>query len=533
MGSKAPGPSDRVAVDDATNMIYIANQVDNAAFAIDRNHARRPQTDPGQPASIDHARLAKVHRSKDRSTIMCRLRITTAKLAACLGACALVTTFGAGQARAAGASRPAFALIDLGTLGGPQSAVSNFPVPFSAPDGAFVGTADTPASDPYGANQNPSLSGDPFVQHTFVRRDGKITDLGALGAQPATNSSWPASVNARGDLAGVSDTGKTDPLVGYAQAHAALWKHGRITDLGTLGGNESVAFWLNNRDQVVGAAANTISDPVSAFGYGTQTRAFLWEHGTMRDLGTLGGPDAAAFFVNNAGQAAGTSYTDSIVQPATGTPTNHPFLWEDGRMHDLGTLGGTSAGVSDLNDRGQVVGQSNLNGDSAFHPFLWTGRSLSDLGTLGGDLGGANWINVRGQVVGWADTPVHLTPPLGEPGDQLYQAFLWDNGTMTNLGTAPGDKCSVANSINNRGQVVGNAGKCHGAIDAFLSENGKTVNLNSLIAPSPLHLKEALSIDDRGEIMGIGVLPNGNRHQYVLIPRPESDRINVAQSATP
>jgi probable HAF family extracellular repeat protein len=99
------------------------------------------------------------------------------------------------------------------------------------------------------------------------------------------------------------------------------------------------------------------------------------------------------------------------------------------------------------------------------------------------------------------------------------RAFEWSNGVLTDLGTAPGDKCSTAYGINDRGQVVGNAGVCHGAVDAFLSQNGSTVNLNSLIAPSPLHLKEALSINNRGEIMGIGVLSNGDQHQYVLIPR--------------
>jgi probable HAF family extracellular repeat protein len=414
-----------------------------------------------------------------------------------------------------------YALVDLGTLGGPQSDVGNAPIPFSSRSGAFAGTADTTISDPFAANDGPFFSGDPYVQHTFIWRAGRLTDLGALGPQPADDSSWPASINTRGDLAGASDDGTIDPLVGYEEARAVLWKDGRIVDLGTLGGNESVAFWLDNRDQVVGAAANSIPDAVSMFGFGTQTRAFLWEHGRMQDLGTLGGPDAAAFFVNDAGQVSGVAYTNSTVDTATGSPTTHPFLWQNGDMQDLGTLGGTSAAVNSLNDDGEVVGQSNLAGDVTFHPFLWNGRSLSDLGTFGGDLGSANWIDRAGQVVGWADTAEPLTPPLGEPGDQLYQAFLWQNGVMANLGTAPGDKCSVANSVNNRGQVVGNAGICHGAVDAFLSENGNTMNLNSLIAPSSMHLKEAISINDRGEISGIGVLPNGNQHAYILIPQTE------------
>jgi uncharacterized membrane protein len=110
----------------------------------------------------------------------------------------------------------------------------------------------------------------------------------------------------------------------------------------------------------------------------------------------------------------------------------------------------------------------------------------------------------------------------------VYQAFVWDHGVMTDLGTVPGDKCSVANSINNHGHVVGNAGHCHGSVDAdaFLSEHGSTINLNSLIAPSALHLQQAIAINRRGEIIGLGVVPNGKQHAYVLIPRtePAADR---------
>jgi len=75
-------------------------------------------------------------------------------------------------------------------------------------------------------------------------------------------------------------------------------------------------------------------------------------------------------------------------------------------MLDLGTLGGTLGSAAALNNRGEVVGQSNLAGDLIFHPFLWTkSRGMQDLGTFGGDTGTTEWINDAGEVVGKADLP--------------------------------------------------------------------------------------------------------------------------------
>ena len=128
-------------------------------------------------------------------------------------------------------------------------------------------------------------------------------------------------------------------------------------------------------------------------------------------------------------------------------------------MIDLGTLGGTFAVVgslsnggsgASLNNRGQVIGTSNLAGDLTHHPFLWDKTVLTDLGTLGGDSGEAYWINGRGEIVGRADLP----------GSQIHHAFLWENGKMLDLGAAPGQPCSTAIDINSRGQIIIDTGIC-------------------------------------------------------------------------
>lgn len=108
----------------------------------------------------------------------------------------------------------------------------------------------------------------------------------------------------------------------------------------------------------------------------------------MQDLGTLGGADNNAFESNNRGQIAGWSFTNSTVNPVTEIPGLDPFLWENGKILDRGTLGGTVSLSYALNNRGQLSGRSNLAGDLTCRPFLWDeNRGMHDLGTLGGDSG--------------------------------------------------------------------------------------------------------------------------------------------------
>jgi hypothetical protein len=52
----------------------------------------------------------------------------------------------------------------------------------------------------------------------------------------------------------------------------------------------------------------------------------------------------------------------------------------------------------------------------------------------------------------------------------------------------------------------------------MLWENGSSFDLNSLIAPSPLHLNEAFFISASGEIACLGTLPNGDQRVAVLTP---------------
>jgi probable HAF family extracellular repeat protein len=249
----------------------------------------------------------------------------------------------------------------------------------------------------------------------------------------------------------------------------------------------------------------------------------------MHDIGTLGGPDALMNNMNARGQIAGDSYTNDTPNttgiggfcPATGTPTTDPFLWTDGHMRDLGTLGGTASQTFWLNDRGEVVGTDYLAGNQACGPFLWNGRQLIDLGTFGGNEGAAFDINDAGVVVGWSLLP----------GDSTAHAFEWHNGVMTDLTGSSSPDCTIAGSVNNGGVVVGQS--CgQDQTDALIWIDGHQYDLNALVPQTDAHLTDAQGINDQGQIVALGQLPNGNQHIFLLTPDGRPLQASIATLRT-
>ena len=409
-----------------------------------------------------------------------------------------------------------YKLIDLGTFGGTNSYVPNFSLVSISSQGGVIVEADTTIPDPYYPN---CWQTDCLVNHPGIWQDGVLTDVGVL---PGVNSAGANWINALGVSVGASQNGLIDPLTTFPEIRAVVWKHGQIIDLGTLGGNDSSAQAINNRGDVTGIALNAILDPFeSSFGPpnyfccgATQMHAFLWRDGPMQDLGTLGGPDSMGEFVNERGQVAGVSYTSFTPNQNTGIPTQDPFLWDDGTMIDLGTLGGTAGWPWGLNNRGQVTGQSKLSDDVHFHAFLWSRGVLKDLGTLGGNNSSARWINDAGEVVGRADL---------YPGLITRHGFLWKNGVMTDLGVVGSDPCSTAYSINSSEQIVGVSSPCGQSGHGFLWEDGgPIVDLQTLVLPgSDVTIGETLFINDAGEISGFGTNSNGDLRGLLLIPCDE------------
>jgi len=442
-----------------------------------------------------------------------------------------------------------YQLIDMGTFGGPSSYI-NSPanlVPALNRRGTTVGGSGTPV--PTMSTSSPFCSGgleglNPEVYQAFEWRTGVVSDLGSLAG--ANYCSDAGSINARGKITGNSENGLVDPVVGVNETRAVVWENGQITDLGTLGGNHSLGLSINDSGQVVGLALNAVPDPFSVLDFlifgsssGTQTRAFLWDKKNgMQDLGTLGGPDAWASTTNERGQIAGQSYTNSTPNSSTGFPTLDPFLWDKGTMRDLGTLGGVVGFTAALNSHGQVVGGSSIASDPGAcyvastssiefanpdcHPFLWDQGSLTDLytSTAGANPITVSAINDSGEIVGVAVFP-----------NAPFDAYLWRSGVATDLGTLNADCFSAAFAINSRNQVVGWSASCDGSDErAFLWEDGSIADLSTLIPQgSSLDPAWGMAINERGEIAGIGVPPRVlpanlavQGHAFLLIPCDEN-----------
>jgi probable HAF family extracellular repeat protein len=437
------------------------------------------------------------------------------------------------------AQQPRYKLIDMGALGGLQSYLNNENGGNNSATvvnnrGTLAGWADTSAPDPFPAF---CFNEDCFVSHAFQWHAGVRTDLGALSDAVSSQANW---ISASGLIAGVSENGDIDPLLsGFPELRAVLWRNGHITDLGTLpeGGYESFANAINSHGQVVGSALNLVPDDFSMVGATTQTRAFLWQDGAMQDLGTLGtGTDAMAQFINERGQVVGWSFTGAPKTSFCNFPlATHSFIWdEENKMRDIGTLGGSCTEATGINNNGVVIGD-NVNGQTIQRAFLWRDGVIQDLGgSIGGEEAGAEGISQSGQVAGFATLA----------GEVLYHATLWRGvGEITDLGVLDQDLCSFASSINSTAQIVG-ASQAGAPLTgctfdkntrAVLWEDGSIHDLNALIPPgASLHLQWAQDINDRGEIAGTGLDATGNVHDFLLIPcaANEADRCQNAAAGT-
>ena len=327
----------------------------------------------------------------------------------------------------------------------------------------------------------------------------EITDLGTIG----------------GDQSGAMFINDLGQIVGSAynqqwNRRATLFDstgNGNNIDLGTLGGINSWVKSMNCSGQIVGFAENQQ-------GYGRATLFDPTDSGKNIDLGTLGELRSNALSINDSGQIVGSARNGQEYQRATlFDPTG------GGNNIDLGTLGSIHSQAWSINDRGQIVGNARIpRGYSHATLFDPTGGGNNiDLGTLGGNSSNAHSINNLGQIVGWAANPWLDN-----------RATLFDpTGGANNieLGTL-GGSLSWALSINDLGQIVGAADNQQRDSRATLFDptgNGNNIDLNTIIKPaSGWILTNAFCINNHGWIVGNQFNQEGQGRAFLMKPLPRT-----------
>jgi probable HAF family extracellular repeat protein len=277
--------------------------------------------------------------------------------------------------------------IDLGTLGGPNSAIFQYN---HGGRGQFVGWSETSSTDPY--NENFCGFGTSHTCLGFSWQSGKMRALPPLGG----NNDNANDTNWRGQIVGASETNTKDSSCVAPRVFdflGVIWQpNGKVTTLPPYSGDTvSYAYTITQSGRIAVGNSGTCASPT--------THAVLWQNASSPvNLGTLGGNVNVALDVNDLGQVIGNS-------DLSGNTLTHAFLWQKGTMKDLGTLpGDVDSFAGGINDEGQIVGES-CDASGNCRGFLWQNGTMTDLNTFippSKDLNvvfGAN-INDWGQIVG-------------------------------------------------------------------------------------------------------------------------------------
>ncbi len=269
----------------------------------------------------------------------------------------------------------------------------------------------------------------------FANADGiprfEILDLNDLN--PNLIGQIPTAINDRGQITGWAD------FEGEGEIYGTIWTNGRATSLPYSPGDTFSDGWaINNAGLVIGTTTRVEEIRDRIFFYPT---AAVWQNRTIFELLPLANdpPNWDLQYANDIND------NNVIIGNGRDEDTQEPvaYVFRNGKLSSIPTLGGYRTDPVALNNDGVIVGQSWTSAGTYNGFILYPNGDMTDLGTLGGRDSRAMDIAENGLVCGWSQSPTEPTI-----------AMIWDDEVPTNLGTL-GGKQSHAAAINNAKQVVG------------------------------------------------------------------------------
>ncbi len=320
---------------------------------------------------------------------------------------------------------------------------------------------------------------------------GQTYTLVDLGSNSPYDETTPTGINDSGVITGWGFTNSTGATSTF------IWNSGTITDLGALG-------------YPYGSSGSSINNggEIAAIGYGPGYNAITYLNGVVTPVGNIDGGYTAPYALNNLGDIVGRGING------------------DGGGQGFSYIGGvfTALGVdiaSGINDSDSICGSVSYYyhaGDGLIgveHGFIDIGGTITQLGDLGGGPTKATQaisINNLNEVTGYSTNAT---------GAQ--HAFFYSNGTMVDLGTE-GSYDSYGVSINDSGTIIGTIQNVNGApygavISSFVYQNGSLNDLLNLCDGSSTgwSTMQVTHINNHGYIVGLGV-HNGVSNGFLAIP---------------
>jgi len=338
------------------------------------------------------------------------------------------------------------------------------------------------------------------------------------------------------------DTGHAINNGGQVALDQGIYSNGTITPLPALPGQTSPAspFAINATGQIAGTALTQVING-AYMSTGTQPGyvPVAYINGTLTDIallfpeytdGALYVEPGLATAINASGQVVG--YYTSLNPRSFDPPETVAFLYANGASTQLpfsppgkGAEYPQSNMAFGINDSGQIAGtyataDPNSPANNKFDAYIYNfgTAAWTDLGQ-----GRGYAINNAGQVTGALDVVT-----IGNDTDTIIgtYAFLYSNGTTTNLGTLPGGKYSTGYALNSNNQVVGSSDLAGSSTGHAFFYNGGINDLNALVSSTdPLKpyvtLTSAVGINDSMLIVANGVDSRTNQVHAYLFQAPQ------------